>query len=137
MPLMCPNGLGFRVLNLLENNIFLDRSLNYLFIYLKFIDQIAENHDKRRDPRKEVLKSCVSNVLPQSWMDPFVIWHVLRDHDWRWLHVLIFGINHMLHTRGAHSIGFLCTTCGEGIFVYGGYLSPRHELKTPNNYSIF
>ena len=52
MPLMWPKGLGFRVLNLIINNIFLDRSLNYLLIYLKFIDQIIENHDKRRDPRK-------------------------------------------------------------------------------------
>ena len=38
---------GFRVLNLITNNISLDRSLNYLLIYLKFIDQIIENHDKR------------------------------------------------------------------------------------------
>ena len=64
MPLMWLKGLGFRVLNLLRNNIFLDRSLNYLLIYLKFIDQIIENHDKRRDLRKKIMKSCVPKVVP-------------------------------------------------------------------------
>src|ERR1700684_2550198 len=62
MPLMWLKGLGFRVLNLITNNIFLDRSLNYV---LKFIDQIIENHDKRRDRMQKVLKSGVPKVLPQ------------------------------------------------------------------------
>ena len=62
---MWPKGLGFKVLNLVTNNIFLDRSLNYLLIYVKFIDQIIENHDKRRDLRKKVPKSFVSKVVPQ------------------------------------------------------------------------
>ena len=62
---MWPKGLGFRVLNLIRQNIFLDRSLNYLLIYLKIIVQIIENHDKCRDPRRKVLKSRVPKVLPQ------------------------------------------------------------------------
>ena len=57
---------GFRVLNLVTNNIFLDRCLNYLLIYLKFIDQIIENHDKRRDLRKQILKSFVPKVNASS-----------------------------------------------------------------------
>jgi len=39
--------------------------MNYLLIYLKFIDQIIENHDKRRHPIQKVLKSFVPKVLPQ------------------------------------------------------------------------
>ena len=56
---------GFRVLNIITNNIFLDRSLNYLLIYLILIDQIIQNHDKSRDLRKKVLKSFVPKVVPQ------------------------------------------------------------------------
>ena len=62
---------GFRVLNLITNNIFLDRSLNYLLIHVKSIDQIIENHDKCRDRMQKVLKSFVPKVLPQPRMDPF------------------------------------------------------------------
>jgi len=36
-----------------------------LFIYLKFIDQMIENHDKCRDRIQKVLKSFVPKVLPQ------------------------------------------------------------------------
>jgi hypothetical protein len=39
--------------------------MNYLLIYLKFIDQIIEDHDKRRDRIQNVLKSFVPKVLPQ------------------------------------------------------------------------
>jgi hypothetical protein len=39
--------------------------MNYLLIYLKFIDQIIENHDKRQDRMQKVLKSFVPKVLPQ------------------------------------------------------------------------
>ena len=39
--------------------------MNYLLIFLKFIGQVLENHDKRQDPRKKVLKSCVPRVVPQ------------------------------------------------------------------------
>ena len=70
MPLMWMKGLGFRVLNLITNNIFLDKSLNYLLIHVKFIDQTIENHDKRRDRMQKVLKSFVPKVLPQPWMNP-------------------------------------------------------------------
>jgi hypothetical protein len=56
---------GFRVLGLIRNNIFLDKAMNYLLIYLKFIDQILENHDKRRDPIQKVLKSFVPKVVSQ------------------------------------------------------------------------
>ena len=41
---MWPKGLGFRVLQ--EIISFLIKPMNYLLIYLKFIDQIIENHDK-------------------------------------------------------------------------------------------
>jgi hypothetical protein len=58
-------GLGFRVLSLIRNNIFLDKPMNYLLNYLKFIDQIIENHDKSRDRMQKVLKSFVPKVLPQ------------------------------------------------------------------------
>ena len=43
--------------------------MNYLLNYLKFIDQIKENHDKRRDPMRIVRKSFVPKVVPQPWMD--------------------------------------------------------------------
>ena len=56
---------GFRVLNLITNNIFLDRSLNYLLIHVKFIDQIIENRDKRRDRMQKILESGVPKVVPQ------------------------------------------------------------------------
>ena len=79
MPLMWLKGLGFRVLNLITNNIFLDRSLNYLLIHVKFIDQIIENHDKRQDRMQKVLKSSVPKVLPQPWMDPFVYFVEFSD----------------------------------------------------------
>src|ERR1700684_1092217 len=65
MPWMCLKGLGFRVLNLITNNIFLDRSLTYLLIHVKFIDQIIKNHDKRRDRMQKVLESGVPKVVPQ------------------------------------------------------------------------
>jgi hypothetical protein len=39
--------------------------MNYLLVYLIFIDQIIENHDKRRDRIQKVLKSFVPKVLPQ------------------------------------------------------------------------
>ena len=32
--------------------------MNYLLIYLKFIDQIIENRDKRRDSMQKVLVLC-------------------------------------------------------------------------------
>jgi hypothetical protein len=35
---------------LIRNNIFLDKAMNYLLIYLNIIDQIIVNHDKRWDP---------------------------------------------------------------------------------------
>jgi hypothetical protein len=41
------------------------KPMNYLLIYLKFIDQIIENRDKRRDPMQKVLKSFVPKVVPQ------------------------------------------------------------------------
>ena len=44
--------------------------MNYLLIYLNIIDQIIENHDKRRDPWKKVLNSFVPKVVPQPWMPP-------------------------------------------------------------------
>jgi hypothetical protein len=44
--------------------------MNYLLIYLKFIDQIIKNHDKHRDRMQKVLKSFVPKVLPQPWMPP-------------------------------------------------------------------
>ena len=44
--------------------------MNYLLIYQKIIDQIIENHDKRRDRMQKVFKSFVSKVLPQPWMAP-------------------------------------------------------------------
>jgi hypothetical protein len=39
--------------------------MNYLLIYLKLIDQIIENHDKRRDPMHRKTKGCqhVTNRL--------------------------------------------------------------------------
>ena len=77
---MWPKGLGFRVLNLMINNILLDRSLNYLLIYLEFTDQIIENHDKRRDLRKKIVKSCVPKVVPWSWMAPKGINNPLSRH---------------------------------------------------------
>ena len=58
MPLMWPKGLGFRVWGLIK-------PMNYLLIYLKFIDQIIENHDKCRDPMQKVLKSFVPKVVSQ------------------------------------------------------------------------
>ena len=39
--------------------------MNFLLIYLKYIDQIVENHDKRRDSRNIVLKSFVPKVVSQ------------------------------------------------------------------------
>ena len=42
-------AVGFRVFYLIINNIFLDKPMNYLLIYLKIIDQIIGNHDKRWD----------------------------------------------------------------------------------------
>jgi hypothetical protein len=39
--------------------------MNYLLIYLKFIDQVIENHDKRPDPMQKVLKSFVPEVVTQ------------------------------------------------------------------------
>jgi hypothetical protein len=62
MSLMWLKGLGFRVLQ--EIISFLIKPMNYLLIILKFIDQIIENHDKRRDPMQKVLKSCVPKVIP-------------------------------------------------------------------------
>ena len=41
------------------------KPMNYLLIYLNFIDQIIENHDKHRDPMQKVLKSFVPKVVPQ------------------------------------------------------------------------
>jgi hypothetical protein len=38
--------------------------MNYLLINLKFIDQIIENHDKRRHFWNIVLNSFVPKVLP-------------------------------------------------------------------------
>ena len=59
---MWPKGVGFRVLQ--EIISFFIKPMNYLIIYLKFIDQIIEYHDKRRDPMPKVLKSCVPKVVP-------------------------------------------------------------------------
>ena len=64
---------GFRVLSLIRNNIFLDKPMNYLLNYLKFIDQIIENHDKSWDRMQKFLKSFVPKVLPQLWMAPYTI----------------------------------------------------------------
>jgi hypothetical protein len=50
--------------------------MNYLLIYLKFIDQIIENHDKRRDQMQKVLKSFVPKVVPQPWMPP-TLWGLM------------------------------------------------------------
>ena len=45
---MWPKGLGLWVVGLIRNNILLDKAYE-LSIYLsKSIDQIVENHDKRR-----------------------------------------------------------------------------------------
>jgi hypothetical protein len=49
-------GFGFNKI------FFLIKPMNYLPIYLKFIDQIIENHDKRRDPMQKVLKSFLPKV---------------------------------------------------------------------------
>jgi hypothetical protein len=57
--------LGFWVLGFIRGSIFLEKPLNYLLIYLKFIDQIIENRDKRRGPMQKVLKSFVPKVVPQ------------------------------------------------------------------------
>jgi hypothetical protein len=62
---MWPKGLGFRVLILIKINIFLDKAYEVSIYYLKFIDQIIENHDKRRDQMQKVFKSFVPKVLPQ------------------------------------------------------------------------
>ena len=51
--------------------------MNYLLIYLEFIDQIIENRDKRRNPMRIVLKSFVPKVVPQPWMDPHEIWEIM------------------------------------------------------------
>ena len=39
--------------------------MNYLLIYVKFIDQIIVNHDKNQDQCDKVLKSFVPKVVPQ------------------------------------------------------------------------
>jgi hypothetical protein len=57
---------GFRVLGLIRNNIFLDKTYELSTYNLKIIDQLIENHDKRRDPRQEIHKSFVPKVVPQS-----------------------------------------------------------------------
>ena len=44
--------------------------MNYLLIYVKFIDQIIINHDKHQDQCDIVLKSFVPKVVPQPWMPP-------------------------------------------------------------------
>jgi hypothetical protein len=63
-------AVGFWVLGLIRNNIFLEMPLKYLLIYLKLIDQIIENHNKRRHFCNTVLKSFAPKVVPQPWMDP-------------------------------------------------------------------
>jgi hypothetical protein len=52
-------------LGFIRGSIFLEKPLNYLLIYLKFIDQIIENHDKRRHVCNIFLKSFVPKVIPQ------------------------------------------------------------------------
>jgi hypothetical protein len=47
--------------------------MNYPLIYLQFIDQIIENHDKHRDPMQKVLKSFVPKIVPQPWMPSLAI----------------------------------------------------------------
>jgi hypothetical protein len=49
--------------------------MNYLLIYLKFIDQMIENHDKNQDWMQKVLKSFVPKVLPQPWMAPHMSYY--------------------------------------------------------------
>ena len=39
--------------------------MNYLLIYVKFIDQIIVDHDKTKIQYNIVLKSFVSKVVPQ------------------------------------------------------------------------
>ena len=55
--------------------------MNYLLIYLETIDQTIENHDKRRDLWKKILKSFVPKVLSQPWMPPDMIIYSLSKHD--------------------------------------------------------
>ena len=40
--------------------------MNYLLIYVEFIDQIIINHDKHQDQCDIVLKSFVPKVVPQQ-----------------------------------------------------------------------
>ena len=44
--------------------------MNYLLIYVKFIDQIIANRGKHQVPCDKFLKSRVSEVAPQPWMPP-------------------------------------------------------------------
>ena len=46
--------------------------MNYLLIYVNFIDQIIVNHDKNQDQCDKVLKSFVPKVVPQPWMPPVI-----------------------------------------------------------------
>ena len=44
--------------------------MNYLLIYVNFIDQIIINHDKHQVQCDIFLKSFVPKVVPQPWMPP-------------------------------------------------------------------
>ena len=60
----------FRVLGLLRNNIFLDKAYELSTYLSKAYWSNKKNHDKLRDPWKNVLKSFVPKVVPQPWMPP-------------------------------------------------------------------
>ena len=47
--------------------------MNYLLIYVNFIDQIIVNRDKYEDQCDIVLESFVPKVVPQPWMTPILI----------------------------------------------------------------
>ena len=47
--------------------------MNYILIYVKFIDQIRVNHGKHQVQCDILLKSCVPEVKPQPWKPPNVL----------------------------------------------------------------
>ena len=44
--------------------------MNYLLVFVKFIDQIMVNHGEHQVQCDKFLKSCVPKVVPQPWMPP-------------------------------------------------------------------
>ena len=46
--------------------------MTYLLIYLKSIDQIIVNHNKRQDPMRHSPYFLVPKVAPLSWMAPVI-----------------------------------------------------------------